>query len=313
MNFKKLAADIKPLDLTLKPAISAAEQDYFRFYGLDFEARYVGLKHYFGHFPCGRFDIVAHYFEPKDAVKTCFIVHGYFDHAGLYKHIIEYCLQRNFAVVIYDLPGHGLSTGEPASIHNFSDYQDVLQHVVLYFKDVAPRPWYAIGQSTGAAILMDFLLSGGENVFTKTVLLAPLVRPKRWWLSKIAHSVVRYFVKNISRTFTANSHDHDFLEWVRNEDPLQSRFLPLQWVTALKQWLQYFYRLPAIDYTLLVIQGKQDDTVDWKYNLSAIQKKFNKARLFYINTGRHQLANESDEVRQLMYSAMDIYFDVDKN
>ncbi len=309
MNLDALAANLKPLDLTAKPAISDAERAYFRYYGLNFEEQFEEVIHHFGHFPSGRFNIVAHYFEHQYAVETCFIVHGYYDHSGLFSHVIDYCLKRSLSVVIFDLPGHGLSTGERASITNFADYQVVLRDVLYLFNDVAPESWFAIGQSTGAAILMDFMLSGGEDVFAKTVLLAPLVRPYQWPLSSFAHSLLHRFIKQLNRKFTQNSNDEDFLIFVQ-KDPLQAHHLSMQWITALKQWIMYFLRLESVEYKTLVVQGKVDTTVDWEYNLPVVEGKFQGTKVFTIRNARHQLANESQDIRGKMFAAIDIYFDV---
>jgi lysophospholipase len=310
MNIDALAANIKNLDPTCLPATSDAEQDYFRHYQINFEEYYPDVIHHFGSIPCDKFDIVAHYYENKKAIETCFIIHGYYDHSGLYRHLIDYCLKRNFSVVIYDLPGHGLSTGERASIADFSDYQTVLCNLLLFFKDQAPHPWHAVGQSTGGAILMDFLLSSSEDIFFKSVLLAPLVRPQKWILSKVVHSVARFFIKQIKRDFSINSHDQSFLYFLENNDPLQSKILPLQWVHALKKWNSYFLKLNAASAKPLIIQGREDGTVDWPYNIPIIEKKFPSSKTFYLNSGRHQLVNESEAIRQTIFSAMDIYFDV---
>lgn len=309
LNLDELAAAIKTLDVTVTPSHSDVEKNYFRFYGINFEERYREVRHYFGHFPCGRFDTVAHYYQHQNARGTCFLVHGYYDHSGLYGHLIDYCLKRQLSVVIYDLPGHGLSMGQRASIDDFAQYQEVLLGVLSYFKPHVATPWYAIGQSTGAAILMDFLLSGGRDVFSKTVLLAPLVRPALWPLSSLAHSVASIFVRHIKRQFKANSHDTQFSDFLATQDPLQCKVLPMQWISALKRWLRYFIRLPAIEYRLLIIQGKQDTTVDWQFNLPVVLKKFINAKVFYLKNARHQLVNESEAIRMRMYSAMDLYFD----
>lgn len=310
MNLDALAANLKPLDLTAKPAISDAERDYFRHYGLNFEEQCEEVIHHFGHFPSGRYNIVAHYFEHQYAVETCFIVHGYYDHSGLYSHIIEYCLKRSLSVVIFDLPGHGLSTGERASITNFADYQSVLRDVLFLFNNVAPESWFAIGQSTGAAILMDFMLSGGEDIFAKTVLLAPLVRPYHWPISSLAHRLARRFIKQLNRKFTVNSSDEEFLNFIQKRDPLQVHHLPMQWVTALKQWILYFLRLESVEYKTLVVQGKSDTTVDWEYNLPVVEGKFQGSKVFMLRNARHQLANESQAIRNKIFAAIDIYFDV---
>ena len=307
MNLKALAANIKSLDLSQAPAISDAERDYFRHYGINFEERYDDVVHYFGHFACERFDIVAHYFYKRGSNNTCFIVHGYYDHSGLFARLIEYCLQRNFSVVIFDLPGHGLSTGERASVNSFADYQQVLKQVLARFDGVAPGPWIAIGQSTGGAILMDFILSGNADTFVKTVLLAPLYRPAGWVSGRWLHALIGPFIKRTRRHFAANSHDESFLAFLRQRDPLQYRHLSLAWVSALKKWMRYFSQLPATDYAPLIIQGKEDTTVDWRFNLPLIEKKFPKAKVFYLKHGRHHLANESEDIREKIYAAMDLY------
>lgn len=318
MDLDVLSSTIKPLDPARQPAISEAERDFFRHYRINFEETIDDVDHHFGYFPCGRFDIVAHYYDLKGARETCFIVHGYYDHAGLFGHLIEYCLKRGVSVVIFDLPGHGLSTGEQASIQSFTEYQQVLRDVIAFFADVAPVPWIAMGQSTGGAILMDYLLTSNDArgdgqsapIFEKAVLLAPLVRVNHWPLSSITHTIARLLVKKVPRDFAPSSHDQEFLRFVKQRDPLQSRVLPVQWVTALKQWMKTFLRLQPSSFRPLVIQGKEDSTVDWQYNLGIVKQKFPNATLYYIQNGRHHLANESEAIRHKMTSAMDIYFDL---
>lgn len=309
MNLDALIANIKSLDPARPSIISNAERDYFRFYGINFEEKNNNINHHFGHIPCGHFDIVAHYFENTVAAKTCFIVHGFFDHTGNYSHIIDYCLKRNFSVVIFDLPGHGLSAGEKASISSFQDYQMVLSNLLLFFKDKVPVPWCAIGQSTGSAILMDFLLSEDKQVFPKTVLLAPLVRPRGWPVSKIIHNVARLFLTHITRKYADNTNDYSFQHFIKNDDPLQTKRLPLQWVAALKEWINYFLSTDPVSSRPLVIQGDADSTVDWRYNIEIIQQKLPESKVFYLKTAKHHLANESEDIRQSMFAAMDVYFD----
>jgi lysophospholipase len=310
MNFDLLHRYIKPLDLSRPPAISDAELDYFRFYGLNFEEKFDDVEHYFGNFISDRFHIVSHYFKKKSATATCFLLHGYFDHSGLYRHLIEYCLQRNFSVVIFDLPGHGLSTGEQVSISDFSTYQTVLDDWLTLFKQEAPKPWHGIGQSTGGAILAEYLLHHGDRVFDKSVLLAPLLYPRKWLTSSLACYFVKPFVGRIKRKFIKNSGDTDFVEFLERRDHLQSRYLSLQWVTALRKWIARFLVLPHSDYAPLIVQGRNDTTVDWKKNIPIYQQKFPNSKVFYLQSGYHHLAADSVATREKIYAAMDVYFDV---
>ncbi|MDF1645244.1 MAG: alpha/beta hydrolase [Pseudomonadales bacterium] len=289
------------------------QREYFQFYGIDFENQLVGIHHHFGFFPAAGFDIAAHYYHHKNQLSrgTVFILHGYFDHVGLYKNLIEYCLINGFSVVAYDLPGHGLSTGPRASIESFEQYREVLTTCIQLFESVesATQPWHLMAQSTGCAITMDYLLrlpsSQHSNPFNELIFFAPLVRPVNWRVSSAMHSAGKYFIKSQKRIFTQNSNNVSFLQFVREQDPLQPVILSLQWVTALKQWLKEFHKLPESELSPLVIQGKVDGTVDWQYNIPKIQGKFKQSQVHYLNEGRHHLVNESDPIRDEIFKLVD--------
>jgi lysophospholipase len=290
-----------------------AVRDYFRYYSIDFESSIADIEHYFGHFNSGKYDIVLHYYAlaataTRQAQGTCFIFHGYFDHAGLYGHVIEYCLRRNLNVVIYDLPGHGLSTGERASIPAFSDYLNVMKDCLKLFVDIAPQPWHAIAQSTGAAILMDYQLQELAPGFEKVVLLAPLVRAAEWRFIKLAYWVGQKFLERVPRRFAINSNDKDFLKFLEHDDPLQTRFVSVRWIDALLRWESRFDYFEPTDKSVLLLQGQRDTTVDWRYNIPLIRKKFPKAKYLPLQDAHHHLVNESPEIRAKMFAAMDLYF-----
>ena len=309
MYIEPLAPQVKPLDISTLPVVSEAERDYFRHYGINFEETMENVTHHFGYLSCGRFDIVSHYYYVAGSQGTCFLIHGYFDHSGLYKHLIEYCLKRKLSVVIYDLPGHGLSTGEPASIASFQQYQQVLSEVVDYFQLLATGPFHIIGQSTGGAIAMDYLLTNPRSIFDKVVLLAPLVRPCGWPFYAKLHRILKPLVHSLPRRFNNNSADQDFLDFVKNKDPLQSKRLPLSWVGALKQWEKNFHGLSPCRYAPLIVQGKKDSTVDWQYNIPVIIEKFPRAKVCYLSEGEHHLVNDGAEVREGVLAAIDLMFD----
>ncbi len=311
---ERLHQQIRPFTVTDAAPPGDAEKNYFQFYGIDFENQIPGVTHYFGHFNSGKYDVVAHYFSldnksERKSRGTCFIFHGYFDHAGLFRHVIEYCLHRELNVVIYDLPGHGLSTGERVSIPSFSDYLTVMKDCVKLFGDTAPQPWHAIAQSTGAAVLMDYTLQELPPSFSKIVLLGPLVRAAEWRLVKLAYWVGSKFLDKVPRKFGGNSNDKQFLEFVEKTDPLQTKYVSVRWVDALMRWESRFDYLPASEKNILVIQGQRDTTVDWKYNIPVIRRKFPKARYLPLQDAYHHLSNESSEIRTKIFAAIDMYFD----
>ena len=59
---------------------------------------------------------------------------------------------------------------------------------------------------------------------------------------------------------------------------------------------------------LLVIQGDKDGTVDWKYNLELMSKKFPNAKVEMILGANHELFNEAMEYKQQALNFIAKYF-----
>ncbi|WP_028693284.1 alpha/beta hydrolase [Pseudomonas cremoricolorata] len=272
---------------------------YQRFYGLD-----LPTPSSLGKFEVAGFEVVGQAWLPAQPVATLFLLHGFYDHMGLFRHVIEWALGKGYAVLSCDLPGHGLSSGPRASIDDFAVYQQVLDALFIQAQALElPQPWHLCGQSTGGAIVVDHLLHCAEQspAQGQVVLLAPLVRPRAWGRSKLSYSVLRHFVSGIERRFTDNSSDPAFLPFLQ-ADPLQPRRLPTAWVGALVQWVKHIEAAPRSNRPLLIVQGEADGTVDWQHNLRVLQDKFAKPQILMLPQARHHLANELPDVRQQYFT-----------
>ncbi|MBK5398748.1 alpha/beta hydrolase [Pseudomonas sp. TH39(2020)] len=291
-----LRASLRPL-ADWQP-LSEEALAYQHFYGLDFARRNVrsGL----GRFAVDGYEVVSQVWRPEQAKATLFLFHGFYDHTGLYRHVIEWALDQNFAVIACDLPGHGLSSGERASIKDFAEYQDTLQGLFAEAQSLdLPQPWHLCGQSTGGAIVIDHVLNEGASspAQGQVILLSPLVRPRGWGWSQLSYYLLKPFVKAIARRFSENSNDPDFLPFLQ-ADPLQPLRLPTAWVGALARWIK---RIEAAPYSMrrpLIVQGQADMTVDWEHNLEVLRSKFDRPQVLMLPEARHHLANETLALRR---------------
>lgn len=289
----RLRASLAPLGK--RQPLSVQAQDYQRFYGLNLPA-----QSWLGGFQAAGFELVGQVWLPSQPVATVFLLHGYYDHMGLYRHVIEWALKQGYAVISCDLPGHGLSSGERASITDFALYQQVLNALFEQARDLdLSHPWHLCGQSTGGAIAVDHLLHQGVQspVDGQVILLAPLVRPRAWLWSKLSYRVLRHFVSGIERRFSENSNDPTFLPFLE-ADPLQPRRLPTAWVGALMAWVKRIEAAPCSPRRPLIVQGQADGTVDWPYNLEVLKAKFAEPQILLLPEARHHLANELPGIRQ---------------
>lgn len=314
------SSDVDALRKSLRPLSFSLEADeawtktplvqsYLNYYGINFADTIPGIRQAFGSFESGDFSIAAHYWLPAQSRGTIFVFHGYYDHVGLYHHLIRFALKNGYAVVAYDLPGMGLSSGERASIQSFEDYYRALNKCCELFRGVVPEPWHAVGQSAGCAALLNHLLAEGLAPFQKMALLAPLVRSKGWPRHRWIHAIGKIFIRRLPRVFTINSHDQDFLDFLKHADPLQPRHLSVAWVSAMKEWISRFEAFAPRQEAVLVIQGDDDDTVDWRHNVERIRSKLPAARIKVISQARHHLVAESAPYREQVFAAIKSYLE----
>lgn len=292
----------------LQQAQLSAFQRYFEFYSFDPYLISGDVFYTAGCDSVAGFDIVSQYFCPASPQGTIVLLHGYLDHVGLYSHAIKFCLQLGFAVVIFDMPGHGLSSGKQASIANFKQYSDSVTFLLGKMETASLiGPWHMIGQSTGAAVMIDCLLKNrfDESLpLNKFIALAPLLRPYAWQTSRYLFALSRPFLSSTKRKFSENSHDTAFLSFLKLKDPLQSQRLQRDWILAMLKYQKDFRKAQINRQSVNIIQGTADTTVDWQYNLEKFREKFPNAAIEEIAGARHHLVNESKPYREQVFASI---------
>lgn len=298
-----VAANLPDYQSHLTPTASEREQEYLNFYRLDLADQYPGLRHQLAAIQSGAYRLCLHVWEQASADTTLLLVHGYLDHVGLFGHLVRYGLDKGFNVVAFDLPGHGLSSGDPVAIDDFSDYSQAISDVINACAHL-PGDWRVMAQSMGGAALFDYLLKRGPAPFQSAVLLAPLIRPRGWWWIKSTQFVLGKLKHHVGREFAENSNDLEFLSFIRT-DPLQSMQLSMRWIGALRRWLKNLPAEGEASLPMLVIQGDTDRTVDWRYNIKRIEQLFAGVDVQVLAGARHHLANESAAIRAQIFQLAD--------
>ena len=290
---EQVRSEITPLNLAEPYTPSSGDLQYFRYYGLDFE----NVRHSFGFFESTGFKIAAHAFVPENPRGTVTLLHGYLDHSGILSNLIQFLLSQGIAVAVYDLPGHGLSSGKQASIDDFSQYLGVLSDFLSLTSPHLPEPHHLICHSTGCSIALDYLHTADDPVFDRVIFLAPMVHSAHWGWSRFGVTVADPFVDSVPRDFRENSSDPVFLDFVK-EDPLQSQSVPFQWLRALYTWNERVKKYGPVDQKVLIIQGAEDRILDWEYNLDFLKKVLDRVRIIMIPEANHQLVNERPGLRE---------------
>ncbi len=280
---------------------------YREYYGLDYKV----TSYRAGILRVADESVFLQFFEPQDSDRRkkreyILISHGYYDHAGLYGHLIEHLLSRGWNVAIFDQIGHGLSSGSRAEIQDFDQYVQVLSCVVEHLEkkeNQKIRHW--IGQSMGCSVLLEYFASGSEKLEGELILLAPLVRPYGWNWLRFYFSLIKHFVKRRPRKFEKRGPNQEFLDLLLN-DPLQATILPVNWVQAMVNWFERFEKRRIVFEKLIIVQGLKDKTVSSRHNLSVLKHFCRSIRLLEIPKAKHHLVNETELVRQQLWDWLDI-------
>jgi lysophospholipase len=263
---------------------------------------------------CG-YSIAVQQFDCAEARGIVTVLHGYFDHVGLYGHVVELLLRSGFCVLAFDLPGHGLSSGDRAGVRTFDEYAAVLDQIIALLPAAsATQPRLAVGQSTGCAILLQHLLAHGAGTpFDACVLMAPLVRPQSWLQAKILFRMLGAFREYWPRKWNHNTHNDQFQDFIRHHDPLQPHLINASWVKALVNWvpmIEAHEPLPTAEDRgaklpqVTILQGDEDATVDWEYNLPVLARLLPGSRQQVLKGVRHHMVNESAEYRELVFERL---------
>lgn len=278
--------------------------EYFHHYGFTAVELTTETQYSIGTFDYQGLCIVAHWWRRTASRGTVCVVHGLFDHVGLYLKVVRILLEQGYNVFALDAPGHGLSEGPSAEVNDFSEYVDVLELALEKIcASEPPTNLFLLGQSTGAAAVALYLMTGKYKTrIAGAVLLAPLLRPVSWWYVNWGWMLAHHFVSKVPRRFAANSNDNDFLEFLVNRDPLQPQTISLPWVAAMRKWVKRFVTFPACATPVLIIQGDADGTVDWRNNIPIFQTQFPNNKTVLLTGARHHLVNESSEHLQRLES-----------
>ena len=293
---------------TIRDALGALEvgthipnevHTYLDCYDIDFASEFAGCQHSIGWFGSGDERLCGQVITPARPRGTAIVCHGYYDHVGLYGHLLRFLLKQNLVVVTFDQIGHGLSSGARANIDTFDRYVAALEQLVSRVKESMPQPWSLYAQSMGGSVACEYVIRNPDVQFADLVLFAPLVRPLNWSFNRFIYYIAKTMVQERPRVVTKNADNEEFMA-LQHRDPLAPTTLPIAWVGAMVNWMRSFEARSSFPVNPKIIQGDADKTVGWRRNLKVFSRLC-EPQILMIPGGRHHLVNESEEIRDAMW------------
>lgn len=117
--------------------------------------------------------IFARSWIPEEKVKaSILLVHGLGEHIGRYEHVAEAFTRAGFAMLGFDLPGHGQTGGQ----RGYCSYEEAMQDIDCLMAEANSRfpsqPKFIYGHSLGGAIVLYYTLMRSPAV-AGTIVTSP--------------------------------------------------------------------------------------------------------------------------------------------
>jgi alpha-beta hydrolase superfamily lysophospholipase len=110
---------------------------------------------------------------PEGAQCAVLVLHGYGEHGGRYRRVVERFGKKKVASAVVDLRGHGWSEGVRGHCERFADYLEDAADMLATFKERVPElPMFVLGHSFGGLIAAHFALNM-PGAFRGLVLSSP--------------------------------------------------------------------------------------------------------------------------------------------
>ncbi len=114
-------------------------------------------------------------FLPTGApVGVVVVSHGYAEHGGRYREVAHVMVDAGWAVLVYDVRGHGKSVGARGFIGTFDEYLVDLRMMIAESKALAPgKPVVLLGHSHGSLITLRLLVEGTPDGVVGAIVSSP--------------------------------------------------------------------------------------------------------------------------------------------
>jgi lysophospholipase len=255
-----------------------------------------------------------------DARAAVLIIHGYAEHSGRYDWTARQLAEGGYAVVGFDLRGHGKSDGERVFIRSMNEYLDdvdaALERVAATHRS---GPIFLLGHSMGGAILALYacarLRRGGVRDRLAGLIFSGAALGSREKTPRVVVRLMlllgRFFPKTKLRALEASSVSRDpAIVADYDSDPLNYRGkMPAALVASMIRGGRYTERHKSeITLPLLILHGSADELTDPEGSRELYEAASSGDKMLKIYEGLyHEILNEPE--RELVVADITAWLD----
>ncbi len=208
-------------------------------------------------------DLFYKYVEKKSTITVIF-THGYGEYSKRYQLLYDYFLSKDYSCLMYDLRGHGNSSGVRGHVNDFNDYLDDLDVMVKFIKSKKPLDTIILGgHSLGGLITLLYSIKNSEKIdgvflsspYLKLAMRVPFIKKQASRvLSKILPSIKMKSGIDASKLNHDSQSVKDYLL-----DPMVHKVVTPRWFTETeKAQKEVEKKIKKLKIPLFFMQGGED-------------------------------------------------------
>ncbi|NIM95648.1 MAG: alpha/beta fold hydrolase [Anaerolineales bacterium] len=246
--------------------------------------------------------------QPDDKAKAVVcLIHGLGEHSGRYEHVGDYLNKNAYALLAFDLRGHGKSEGQRG--HSPS-YEAFYSDFDIFLKEVETQnhglPLFLYGHSLGGNLVINYDLAKLPQVHG-LIVTGPAFRPgfepppAKISLGKMMRKIWPTFSMNNEIDREALSKDPEVVR-AYNEDPLVHDRLSAQLgIDLLEYGVSALERADELQHDLLLMQGGDDRLCSVQASSEFARKATERCDLKIWDGLYHEVHNEPEKEQVLSY------------
>jgi lysophospholipase len=238
---------------------------------------------------------------PPNAKAALLLCHGYGEHGGRYRRVVQRWASKGIACGVLDLRGHGWSAGVRGHCERFADYHDDLDDLLAVMRDhVTDVPLFGFGHSFGGLIITSHALSK-PSIYRGLVLSSPffgftgMIPAAKKTIGELASRLYPTLAVPTGLSGADVTHD-EMLGRQYDHDPLVNKNATARWYTetgaAQKDLLA---RAAQLKLPVLVIAAGADRVVSTPAARAVFDRFGSTDKTFEERAGLyHEILNEPD-------------------
>ena len=249
-------------------------------------------------------NMYGHSWAPEGQIKAVvLLVHGLGEHVGRYEHVAAAFTERGYALLGFDLRGHGKSGGPRG---HTPSYQALMDDITEFIKQADTRfpglPRFLYGHSLGGNLVLNYVLRCRPNLpgvlvtgpWLELAFQPPAFQVK---LGKIMNGVFPGFTQKSNLNTKGLSHDQAVVTAYERDPLVHDKITARLFVTTYESGLWALEHAVKFPLPILLMHGSADPITSAKASQLFAERAGDKVTVKIWDGMYHEIHNEFDQAQ----------------